>query len=58
MSVGADESVIERVKSLLSQCDLGRFAGDVGTVESEQLIGEAEACLAELERLSAKRRRR
>ena len=58
LSAGADESVIERVKSLLSQCDLGRFAGDVGTVESEQLIGEAEECLKELERLSAKRRRR
>jgi hypothetical protein len=57
-SAGADESTIERVKSLLSQCDLGRFAGDSGTVESEQLLGEAEDCLRELERLSAKRRRR
>jgi len=57
-SVGADESTIERVKSLLSHCDLGRFAGDSGTVESEGLLREAEECLRELERLSAKRRRR
>jgi hypothetical protein len=56
-SAGADESMIERVQNLLSQCDLGRFAGDFGTVESESLLREAEECLRELERLSAKRRR-
>ncbi len=57
-SAGADESTIERVKSLLSRCDLGRFAGDSETVESESLLREAEECLRELERLSAKRRKR
>ncbi len=57
-SAGADESAIERVRNLLSQCDLGRFAGDFGAVESEGLLREAEECLRELERLSAKRRRR
>ncbi len=56
-SAGASESTIERVKNLLSQCDLGRFAGDFGTVENEGLLREAEECLRELERLSAKKRR-
>jgi hypothetical protein len=57
-SAGADESTIERVKNLLSRCDLGRFAGDSETVESESLLREAEECLRELERLSVKRRKR
>lgn len=57
-SAGAAESTIERVRKLMSDCDLGRFAGDTGAVESERLVSEAEGCLKELERLSAKRRRR
>ncbi len=57
-AAGASEQTVERIRDLLSQCDLGRFAGDVGAVEGERLISEAEACVAELERLSAKRRRR
>jgi hypothetical protein len=57
-SAGADEAVVERVKDLLSACDLGRFAGDSGTVEGEKLLAQAEECLRALERLSAKRRRR
>ena len=57
-SAGAPSATIERVKRLLSECDLGRFAGGEGSVESERLIGEAGECLKELERLSAKRRGR
>jgi len=55
---GAANATVERVRRLLGDCDLGRFAGDAGDVESERLVSEAEACLKELERLSAKRRRR
>jgi hypothetical protein len=57
-SAGAADATIERVRTLLSQCDMGRFAGSEGSVESERLLKEAEECLKELERLSAKRRRR
>jgi len=57
-SAGAEDSTVERVRKLLSECDLGRFAGDSGDVESARLLEEAEACLKALERLSAKRRRR
>jgi hypothetical protein len=57
-SSGAPDTTVERVRRLLSECDLGRFAGEEGTVESERLLGQAEECLKELERLSAKRRRR
>jgi hypothetical protein len=57
-SAGAGDSTVERVRRLLSECDLGRFAGDSGEVESARLLSEAETCLKELERLSAKRRRR
>ncbi|HYW68959.1 MAG TPA: hypothetical protein VE960_05085, partial [bacterium] len=57
-SAGAEDSTVERVRKLLSECDLGRFAGDSGDVESARLLEEAEVCLKALERLSAKRRRR
>jgi hypothetical protein len=57
-SAGAADATVDRVRRLLSECDLGRFAGSEGTVESERLLSEADACLKELERLSAKRRRR
>jgi hypothetical protein len=56
-SSGASGSTIGRVERLLGDCDLGRFAGDAGTVEGERLIAEAAACLRELERISTKRRR-
>jgi hypothetical protein len=57
-SAGASVETIDRVRRLLSECDLGRFAGSEGLVESERLLSEAEQCLRDLERLSAKRRRR
>ena len=56
-SAGAGAELTERVTRLLSECDLGRFAAGTGSVESERLVAEAEACLRELERLSARRRR-
>jgi hypothetical protein len=57
-SAGADEETIERVRRLLSECDLGRFAAGVDRVEGDRLLTEASECLKRLERLSARRRRR
>jgi len=57
-SAGADAETVERVRRLLSECDLGRFAGGVDRVEGDRLLSEAEECLKRLERLSARRRRR
>jgi methylthioribose-1-phosphate isomerase len=37
-SAGAGDELIERVLSVLSECDLGRFAGDFGSVEAEKLL--------------------
>jgi hypothetical protein len=56
-SGGADPELVARVRNLLGECDLGRFAGSVESVDGESLMKEAEACLAALARLSAKRRR-
>lgn len=56
-TAGADDETIERVRRLLSECDLGRFAAGVERVEGDRLLSEAEACLRRLERLSARRRR-
>lgn len=56
-SAGGDEEIVERVRRLLSECDLGRFAGDVDRVGGDRLLSEADACLRRLERLSARRRR-
>ncbi|MFH1502627.1 MAG: BatD family protein [Candidatus Eisenbacteria bacterium] len=55
---GAEEELVTRVGELLRACDLGRFAAGEGSVEAERLIGEADACLRALERVSARRRRR
>ncbi len=55
---GADDGLVERVRSILSACDLGRFAAFEDGVESERLLAEADECLRSLERLSARRRRR
>jgi hypothetical protein len=57
-SAGADPALVERVRRLLAECDLGRFAGDVDRVQGDRLMAEAEECLRGLEKLSAKRRRR
>jgi hypothetical protein len=54
---GASGELTGRVERLLSECDLGRFAGGASGVESGNLVSEAEGCLTELERLSARRRR-
>ncbi len=56
-SAGASDELIERVRRLLSECDLGRFAGGTDAVEAERLVEEAQQCLRGLERLPAKRRR-
>lgn len=53
---GADSALTEKVRGLLSACDLGRFAAGEGTVETERLLREAEEALRALERLSARRR--
>ena len=57
-TAGADEETVGRVRRLLSECDLGRFAGGVDRVEGDRLLTEAAECLKRLERLSARRRRR
>jgi hypothetical protein len=57
-SAGADEETVERVRRLLAECDLGRFAGGADRVEGDRILSEAEDCLRRLERLSARRRRR
>jgi hypothetical protein len=56
-AAGAGDDLIERVRDVISECDLGRFAGDIGTVEAERLVSQAETCVREIESLSAKRRR-
>jgi hypothetical protein len=57
-SAGADHALVERVRRLLAECDLGRFAGEIDRVEGDRLMAEAEECLRRLEKLSARRRRR
>lgn len=56
-SAGADGELVERVRRLLAECDLGRFAGSLDRVEGDRLLSEAEECLNRLEKLSARRRR-
>ncbi len=48
-SVGAGPELIERTRRLMSECDLGRFAGSADAA--------AEDCLRELAKISTKRRR-
>jgi len=54
---GADGELIDRVRRLLKECDLGRFAGGSDAVDAERLLADAQACLRGLERLSGRKRR-
>jgi len=56
-AAGADDALVDRVRALLANCDLGRFAGGADTVDGATLLGEAEACLTAVGKLSRKRRR-
>ncbi len=56
-SAGGDEEIVERVRRLLSECDLGRFAGDVDRVGDDRLLSDAGECLRRLGKLSARGRR-
>jgi hypothetical protein len=56
-SAGAGDELIERIRRLLGECDLGRFAGEADGVEGDRLVSEAEWCMRELERASSRRRR-
>jgi hypothetical protein len=57
-TAGASDETVERVRRLLAECDLGRFAGGVDRVEGDRLMTEAEVCLKRIEKLSSRRRRR
>ena len=53
---GAEPGLVERVRDVLSVCDLGRFAAGAGGVEVERLLREAEVCIGAIEKLTARRR--
>jgi len=53
----APDELIARVRRLLGDCDLGRFAGGGDAVEGARLLDEAQACLNALEKTYVKRRR-
>jgi hypothetical protein len=54
---GADGELIDRVRRLLNECDLGRFAGGSDAVDAERLLSDAQTCLRGLEKLPGRRRR-
>ena len=54
---GANGELIDRVRRLLNECDLGRFADGSGAVDAERILADAQACLRELEKLAGRRRR-
>jgi len=54
---GADAALADRIASLLSICDLGRFAGAHGSLTAAEILEEADSCVRGIERLRARRRR-
>jgi len=56
-AAGADDDTIARVRSILAQCDAGRFSGGGDGVETERLLRDGEACLSAIERISRRRGR-
>jgi hypothetical protein len=54
---GGDDELVDSVKRLLSECDVGRFAAGAGSVDRGRLFDDAERCLALIERRSARRSR-
>ncbi len=54
---GADAALADRITSLLSDCDLGRFAGARGSLTAAEIIEEADICISGIESLRVRRRR-
>ncbi len=54
---GGDAAAADRVVSLLSVCDLGRFAGADSSLTTDEILDEAECCIRSIEKLRARRRR-
>lgn len=52
---GADVAATDRAISLLSVCDLGRFAGAQGSLTTEEILDEAEILIKSIEKLRARR---
>jgi hypothetical protein len=54
---GADAALADRVVSLLSACDLSRFAGSDASLTTAEIVEETGICIRGIERLRARRRR-
>ncbi len=54
---GASDEVIDCVRRLLNECDVGRFAAGAAGVEPGRLLDDAERCLGLIEKQSRRRRR-
>jgi hypothetical protein len=56
-AAGADDALVARIREVLSECDLGRFAGGAPSAEGGKLLADAEACIRAIAKLPSKGRR-
>ena len=51
-NAGADDALVGNIRALVTECDLARFAGGAGGVDSRKLTADAEGCIRTVERLT------